>query len=177
MGKKIILYRHGKSDWGATYGSDHDRPLAQRGIKSARTMGKLLAKSNQIPELAITSTALRAKQTLEFSMLAGKWKCDVIENEKLYYDSVETVFEAIKSIPKKYSSVILVGHEPKWSALASLMIGGGNVIFKTATMARIDFNEENWEEIAIGNGEIIWLQQPSFFTKGNLKYNTINKIL
>ena len=83
MAKSIILYRHGKSDWGAAYGSDHDRPLAQKGIKSAKTMGKLLAKSNQIPELAITSTALRARQTLEFSMIEGKWDCDVIEEKKL----------------------------------------------------------------------------------------------
>ena len=166
MAKNIILYRHGKSDWGAAYGSDHDRPLAQRGIKSAKTMGKLLAKSNQIPELAITSTALRAKQTLEFSMIEGKWDCDVIEEEKLYYDSIETILEVAKSVSEKYSSIIMVGHEPKWSSLASSMIGGGEVVFKTATMARIDFNEGSWKDLALGNGELRWLQQPSFFTKG-----------
>ena len=44
MAKVIILYRHGKSDWGAAYGSDHDRPLAKRGINSAKIMGKLAGK-------------------------------------------------------------------------------------------------------------------------------------
>ncbi|MGI9534035.1 MAG: SixA phosphatase family protein [Thermodesulfobacteriota bacterium] len=166
MSKVIILYRHGKSDWGAAYGSDHDRPLAQRGIKSAKIMGKLLAKSNQVPELAITSTALRAKKTLELSILEGNWKCDVIENEKLYFDSNETIFEIIRSVSEEYSSVILVGHEPKWSTLAASMIGGGDVVFKTATMARIDFNVELWNVLTLGRGELRWLHQPSFFNKG-----------
>lgn len=160
MTKKIILYRHGKSDWAASYGSDHDRPLAQRGIESAQTMGKLLKKCDQIPALAITSTAIRAKTTLEVSMLAGKWKCDVTEDKTLYYGSTEEVFEIIRSISDKYSSVILVGHEPKCSTLTNLMIGGGSVIFKTATMARIDFNVEKWEKVKLGEGELRWLWRP-----------------
>lgn len=160
MTKKIILYRHGKSDWAAPYGSDHDRPLAQRGVESAQTMGKLLKKHGQIPALAITSTAIRAKTTLEVSMLAGKWKCDVTEDKTLYYGSAEEIFESIRSILDKYSSVILVGHEPKCSTLTNLMTGGGNVIFKTATMARIDFNVEKWEEVRLGEGELRWLWKP-----------------
>ena len=169
MAKQVILYRHGKSDWGAAYGSDHDRPLAQRGIKSAKTMGKLLSKSKQVPDLAITSTALRAKQTLEISILAGEWECDIIENKKLYNDSPETIFDIIKSVSEDYSSVILVGHEPKWSSLANSMSGGGDVVFKTATMARIDFDVESWGEITLGSGVLRWLYQPSFFSKG--KFN------
>ena len=166
MAKQIIVYRHGKSDWGASYGSDHDRPLAKRGIKSAEIMGKVLSKSGQVPDLAISSSALRAKQTLELSMLAGKWECDVTENEKLYYDSTETILEIIKNISDKYSSVILVGHEPKCSTLARMLIGGGEVVFKTATMARIDFDVEEWKEVEPGRGELRWLYQPSFFSKG-----------
>ncbi len=161
MTKRIILYRHGKSDWTAAYGSDHDRPLAQRGIKSAEIMGKLLKKYDQIPELAITSTAIRARKTLEISMLAGRWRCTVIENEKLYYGSVKEIIESIRSISDKYSSAILVGHEPKCSTLANLMTGGGNIIFKTATMARIDLSVQKWKKIEPGNGKLRWLWRPS----------------
>ena len=170
MAKRIIVYRHGKSDWGAAYGSDHDRPLAKRGIKCAETMGKILSKSRQVPDLAITSSALRAKQTLDHSMLAGKWECDVTENEKLYYDSTETILEIIKNISDKYNSVILVGHEPKCSTLARMLIGGGDIVFKTATMARIDFDVEEWKEVGQGSGELRWLYQPSFFSKGEFGF-------
>lgn len=166
MAKRIILYRHGKSDWSAAYGADHDRPLAKRGIEAAGIMGKLLGNSNQIPELAITSTALRARQTLEISIKEGGWDCEVEENEALYYSGPDEILKIINDIKNNYSSVILVGHEPKWTTLCTRMIGGGEVRFPTASMARIDYGIDDWSDVEYGYGELRWLQQPSFFTKG-----------
>lgn len=166
MSKKIMLYRHGKSDWDADYTNDHERPLAARGIKSAKTMGRLLACSEQFPELVITSSALRAKQTLEISIESGNWACEVIENDNLYYGGQEAIFEIIKQLPKNYSRVMLVGHEPKWSSLCSKLIGGGDITFPTAAMARIDFECTNWKDVKLGMGTLRWMLQPSFFTKG-----------
>ncbi|MGH7884150.1 MAG: SixA phosphatase family protein [Thermodesulfobacteriota bacterium] len=170
MAKKIILYRHGKSDWSAAYGSDHERPLAKKGVNSAKIMGRLLGSSNQIPELAITSTALRAKQTLEISILEGGWECEVKENKDLYYSGPDEILEIIRNIPNNYSSVILVGHEPKWTTLCTRMIGGGEVVFSTASMARIDYDVDNWNAVEYGFGELKWLQQPSFFSKGKFDF-------
>lgn len=170
MSKKIILYRHAKSDWEADYNNDHERPLASRGIKAATTMGKLLSTSEQFPELVITSSAVRAKQTIELSIKKGNWVCDVIEDDKLYYGGVEAALQVIRNIPKNYSRVMLVGHEPKWSTLASQLIGGGDLTFPTASMARIDFEESAWKNISYGSGTLRWLLQPSFFTKGNFSF-------
>jgi len=167
MSKKIILYRHGKSDWEADYKNDHERPLARRGIKSAKTMGKLLAYSEQFPELVITSSALRAKQTLELSVKAGNWICDVIEDDKLYYGGIEAILDTIQKLPKNYSIVMLVGHEPKWSTMISEFIGGGEITVPTAAMARIDFDTNLWSEISWSSGTLRWMLQPSFFTKGS----------
>ena len=124
MPKSLILYRHAKSDWGAEYGSDHDRPLNERGIDCAEIMGKVLALANQVPELVITSTAVRAKETLILSVESGEWKCDVEENEKIYQEDTGAVIDIIKSVPNKYDDIMLVGHEPKWSMLSSAFIGG-----------------------------------------------------
>ena len=41
--KRLLVFRHGKSDWDADYGVDFERPLALRGQKAARTMGRFLA--------------------------------------------------------------------------------------------------------------------------------------
>ena len=165
MGKSVILYRHGKSDWGAPYGDDHDRPLAKRGRKASKAMGRFLSESGRLPDIAITSTALRAKSTLEISVAEGSWDCEIVENERIYYGTVGEIFDIIRNLPDKYSSVLLVGHEPKWSNLASLMIGGGEVVFKTATMALICFEAPSWENIELGEGELLWLQQPSMLSK------------
>ncbi len=170
MSKKIFIYRHAKSDWSAAYGSDHDRPLAPRGIKSAKTMGKMLGLSGQVPDLVITSTAIRAKQTLDISMKEGNWNCELLENKILYHESTVEIFQLVKNLPEKYSSVMLIGHEPKCSALTSILIGGGDITFKTATMARIDFEIENWELLNHGEGELRWLQSPSLYNKGNFNF-------
>ena len=170
MSKRIFIYRHAKSDWSAAYGTDHDRPLSKRGIKSAKIMGRLLGLSNQVPELIITSTATRAKQTLELSIEAGEWKCDVTENEILYSESYEEIFKLIKKLSNNYSSVMMVGHEPKCSMLTSYLIGGGEITFKTAAMARIDYIIEKWSELNPGNGELRWMLNPSLITKGDFKF-------
>ena len=63
--KHLLVYRHAKSDWNADYKDDFYRPLSTRGRKSAEVMGKLLSKSKQVPDLIITSAAVRAKETLK----------------------------------------------------------------------------------------------------------------
>ena len=165
MSKKLILYRHGKSDWNADYVNDHERPIAERGKTSAAVMGKLLASSGQTPDLVITSSALRARQTLEISMKSG-WNADVLVDDTLYYGGPEAILSLIQSFPKNTSRVMLVGHEPKWSAMTSRLIGGGEIVFPTAAMARIDFEVDKWYKVKEGCGELRWLLQPSFFIKG-----------
>ncbi|NIP29859.1 MAG: histidine phosphatase family protein [Candidatus Dadabacteria bacterium] len=165
MSKKIFIYRHAKSDWNAEYSDDHERPLATKGVRSAKLMGKLLAKSNQVPELVITSSALRAKNTLDTSMKEGKWKSEMKIDKNLYYGSFIEIFESLNEITDKYNSIMLVSHEPKCSSLCSYLIGGGDIVFPTAAMARIDYNIESWNKITPGSGMLRWLLQPSFFLK------------
>jgi len=170
MSKRIFIYRHAKSDWSSSYGTDHDRPLATRGIESAKIMGRMLGLSNQVPELIITSTATRAKQTLKLSKSEGEWNCEVTENKMLYSESFIEIFKLINTLSNNYSSVMLVGHEPKCSMLASHLIGGGEITFKTATMARIDFASDKWSKLSPGDGELRWMLNPALYTKGNFKF-------
>lgn len=170
MPKSLILYRHAKSDWGAESNSDHERPLNERGINSAEIMGKVLDLANEVPELVITSTAVRAKETLILSVEAGEWKCDVEENKKIYHDDTGAIIEIIKTVPNKYDDIMLVGHEPKWSMLASTFIGGGQINFPTACMAKIEFDINNWEFVDARQGILKWLLQPSFFRKGKFEF-------
>jgi len=170
MPKTLILYRHAKSDWGAKSGSDHERPLNERGIDTAEIMGKVLALSNQVPELVITSTAVRAKETLILSMESGEWRCDVHEEASIYHEDTGAVVEIIKSVENKYDDIMLVGHEPKWSMLASMLIGGGQINFPTACMCKIEFDINKWENIEHRPGILKWHLQPSFFRKGNFKF-------
>ncbi|NOQ40692.1 MAG: histidine phosphatase family protein, partial [Anaerolineales bacterium] len=41
--KTLVIVRHGKSSWDDSYLSDHQRPLAKRGLRDAPRMGARLA--------------------------------------------------------------------------------------------------------------------------------------
>ena len=75
--KSVILFRHGKSDWGANYGHDLDRPLSKRGIRDAKKIGKFLSKKREVPDLVISSTALRARNTIELTVESGGWSARI----------------------------------------------------------------------------------------------------
>ena len=104
--KSVILFRHGKSDWDAQYDSDHDRPLAKRGIRDAKRMGKFLSKRAEVPELILSSTALRTRETTKLAMEAGNWDVDIELEKKIYEASLEEIINIIKNQDDKYLSLI-----------------------------------------------------------------------
>ena len=163
--RSLILFRHGKSDWNANFSSDHERPLANRGKESALCMGRLLSQTGQIPQLAVSSSALRARATLQLAVRAGRWQCPMRVEDALYGNSVDGILNWIKSLDDDPESLLLTGHEPTWSELAGRLIGKGAVRVPTATMLRIDFEIESWRQISYGRGQLKWLIPPKLACK------------
>jgi phosphohistidine phosphatase len=159
MSKRIIVFRHGKSDW-AEQGSDHDRPLNKRGQRDAKAMGRALAAAGQVPEYVLYSSARRASTTLELAAQAGRWPCPQHSSDELYETRPQAVLALLHEMPRQYDSVMLVGHEPTWSQLTSLLIGGGNIALKTATMACVEVAAQEWGQVEAGTGQLLWLLQP-----------------
>ena len=145
--KSVILFRHGKSDWDALYDSDHDRPLAKRGIRDAKRMGKFLSKRAEVPELILSSTALRTRETTKFAMEAGNWDVDIELEKKIYEASLEKILFVIKKQDNKYNSMCLVGHEPIFSTIITLIDNKEIIKFPTATMAKISFYTSDWMRV------------------------------
>ena len=63
--KTLLLMRHAKSSWKQKDLPDIERPLSSRGEKDAPMMGRMLKKKELIPDLIISSPAVRARQTVE----------------------------------------------------------------------------------------------------------------
>ena len=57
--KTLLIMRHAKSSWKVQDLPDHDRPLNKRGKNDAPLMGKLLKDEDLIPDLIMSSTAVR----------------------------------------------------------------------------------------------------------------------
>lgn len=156
----LILFRHGKSDWDATFAHDYERPLAGRGREAARCMGRLLGEIRQIPDLAVSSSALRARQTLELAARAGRWNCPMRNDDTLYDSSPAEVLAWIRRLDTSPACLLLTGHEPTWSDLAGRLIGEATLHVPTAAMLRVDFGTDSWQAIDFGAGELRWLLTP-----------------
>ncbi len=155
----IIIFRHGKSDWNAMYSKDHDRPLSKRGINASKKMGIFLKKKEQIPDIVISSSAVRAKTTAELAIKAGNWSSNFYIDERIYGRSSDFLLELVKLIDDKYQSICFVGHEPTCSSFISLCTFHSSR-FKTASMAKINFLSRSWSEIEFGKGTLDWLISP-----------------
>ncbi len=167
--KRILVFRHGKSDWHAEYGSDHDRPLARRGRAAARTMGHFLTRIDSLPDLVVTSTAVRAAETVRLAAQAGGWPCPIEATDQLYGASVESVLRLVHTLPEEHGTVLLAGHQPTCSAVVGRLIGGGELKFPTAAMARLDFAADSWRQVVPAGGMLAWLVTPKLLQKVGLQ--------
>jgi phosphohistidine phosphatase len=158
--KRVLLLRHGKSDWDSDTGDDRDRPLAKRGQRAARVMGRLLTRSALVPDVAVTSSAVRARVTLELAMKAGGWDCPVQVSEALYGEGPYAVIDEIGRQSDEATTLLLVGHEPTWSETLGLLVGGGRHRVPTGALAGIDLDIERWADVGPGAGQLAILFPP-----------------
>jgi phosphohistidine phosphatase len=160
MERDLLLLRHAKSDWEAGESDDHDRPLAPRGLVAAKRVGGWIAANGLAPDLAVSSTAVRAAETARLVLRSGRLEAPLRLERRFYQASVEAMLEAIRALDDRHGSVLLVGHEPTWSALVSLLIGGGRVRVPTAGLAGIRFELASWADVEPGSGELRFLVTP-----------------
>jgi phosphohistidine phosphatase len=162
----LLLFRHGKSDWDAPFGFDRERPLAGRGVRAARTMGRVLTLAHEAPDLVLTSPAVRARTTAELAAEAGEWAAPIVEVDAFYGAGAETVIEALRDAAGDAGRVLAVGHEPTWSHTASLLIGGGSIRVVTGAVAAVEIT--TWAGLAPGCGRLRWMLVPRLFTDAEL---------
>jgi phosphohistidine phosphatase len=153
--------RHAKSDWDADYGRDHDRPLNPRGERSARVMGRLLSAIELIPDLAITSSALRASTTVRLAADAGSWETEIEVEPGLYGTGPGAVLEVATRAPN-VDRLMLVGHQPTWSMVVHHLTGAA-ADMKTASVAVVDLMIDDWSEILDVTGVLNSLYHPRHF--------------
>ena len=109
--KRLSFIRHAKSDWASPLLADHDRRLAERGQKASAIMKDFFGTSNKKFDIVLSSTALRAVETIE--IIKPSIKDTEIKYEKeLYTFDDQIMLEFISKISDDLSSVLIVGHNP-----------------------------------------------------------------
>lgn len=156
--KTLLVMRHAKSDWEAEYATDHDRPLNDRGVRSAKIMGRVLAARGLAPQAIITSTAVRARTTAELAREAGEWEANLFLESRLYGTGSREVIEIIQKAPT-VDRVMVVGHQPTWSVVVDDLTDR-YVDMKTAAVAVIALPITVWADTAPLAGSLVEVLYP-----------------
>ena len=126
-------------------------------------MGRVLDQVGEVPELVITSAAVRARTTVELAAEAGGWDTRIMATRDLYGSSVDGALTVAADAPSDVSRLMLVGHQPTWGGLVAHLTGG-NIQVKTATVVGIDCYAYDWHDLLFSSGELAFVLQPRMFT-------------
>lgn len=173
--KRLLLLRHAKAEPHVALGGplgDHDRALANRGRREAKTIGRFVALAGQAPGIACCSTAQRCRETVELAAKAGRWKLTVTHPDALYGGSAAAYLAVAREAPNEHTTLLVCGHEPTISELASELLGGGSLRVAPGTLIAIDFEIDHWRDLAYGGGLLVWLVPPRLLTEGRFDFAT-----
>ncbi len=159
---QLLFLRHGIAvEHGAPgYEMDDDaRPLTAKGRRVARAVARGLLRLAD-PDVILTSPLPRARQT---AYIVGEvLGVEVVETPLLglefnplhLMDALE--FALATTGCSELRQVVLVGHEPGFSATIGALVGPGlNMILKKTGLARVDV-----ADLRLNGGQLRWLLPP-----------------
>ncbi|MFF4395338.1 SixA phosphatase family protein [Streptomyces sp. NPDC001480] len=165
--RRLIVLRHAKSAWPPDV-PDHDRPLAPRGRRDAPAAGRALAAADPLPDLALCSTAVRARQTWELASAQWGTPPPVRFDPRLYAAGVPELLEVVREVPSEVAGLLLVGHNPGLEDLVLELAGEAlddaldrvRTKFPTSAVADLTWYGPSWPDLAPGAALLTSLTVP-----------------
>ncbi|KAJ7967889.1 Phosphoglycerate mutase family protein [Quillaja saponaria] len=154
VSRRLILLRHAKSSLDNRSLRDHDRPLSKAGKADAVKVAHKLQQLGWIPELILSSDALRTKETLKIMQEQVR---GFLEAEVRFISSFYSIAamdgqtaEHLQKVICNYSrdeilTVMCMGHNRGWEEAAS-MFSGASLELKTCNAALLEATGKSWDE-------------------------------
>jgi phosphohistidine phosphatase len=155
--RTLFLLRHAKSSWAEAL-PDHERPLAPRGARAARSMADHLESEGIRPALVLCSPARRTRETLDaLRPVLGPHSTVRVEPE-LYGADAEEILDLLHGLDAATESAMVIGHNPGLEDLAHVLAGDGDdearaqldAKFPTAALATLELGGTQWAELVPG---------------------------
>ena len=172
--KTLTFMRHAKSDWPIPMQTDgplmdKDRPLAPRGLRDGPRMAAWMASVGLQPDLILSSTAVRTRQTL--SLITSHLKCTTVRTDfrdDFYLAEAEDMIDVVRDCPHTANQILIIGHDPGLHDAAFILIGAGPLRarrnlamkFPTAAVVVINFEIDKWTDLVPGGGTLRHFMTP-----------------
>ncbi len=164
--RELLVFRHGKSDWSTDAATDFERPLAERGRRATKRMGRWMVEQKLLPDHIVSSPARRARQTAErFCRSAGLDASRITWNPTVYEADLTTLLDVLAACPGEHRRIMLVGHNPGLEEMVRYLAGdqgpGLDVDnpMPTAALAQLAM-PARWDELGRGCARLLRLQHP-----------------
>tara|TARA_B100001123_G_scaffold31337_2_gene32923 strand:- start:20620 stop:21096 length:477 start_codon:yes stop_codon:yes gene_type:complete len=157
--------RHAKSSWKHDKLSDHDRPLNKRGMGDAPRMGRLLREKLLLPEVIMSSTALRAKTTAE-EIASSIPLAGVVEfDPNLYLADPDTIMDVVRHAHVGAGPLLIIAHNPGLEGLITRVTKRDEQL-PTAGIAHIRLPIDRWHAFRVSTcGDLVDLWYPKGITE------------
>ncbi len=162
--KTLLVLRHAKSSWNDPALDDHERPLNKRGRRDAPRMGALVREYGLIPDLVISSDAVRARLTAEAVAEAARYAGEILLDPHLYLACPADILSLLPTVRENPETVMIVGHNPGLETLVEQLTGQRQDL-PTAALARIDLPIDQWRDLTRSTrGKLVGLWRPEQLT-------------
>lgn len=151
----LYIVRHAKAEDRATFMADHDRQLTSDGIIAAARMGRYLHQKDTHPDVIISSTAARAKDTAR--VMAEQMGYDPAEirlDEHLFEGGPKAYLAAVNALPNSVQAAMIVGHNPDVSYLAEYLTHQDIGSMSKGAVVAATFSSQNWSEVSGRTGQV-----------------------
>ena len=155
MTLKLIVTRHAKSSWDNLSLDDFDRPLNERGQKSADAIGNWLAENQYAPSAVLHSSAARTTETWERISKPLPEPEKAMGLDSLYLASSDRILTVLGT--QSAHTVLLLGHNPGIGDFAHRVLASApdHARFRdypTAATLVCTFEAHNWKDVRWGTG-------------------------
>jgi len=158
MTKVIAVLRHAQSVGKQTGERDYDRTLTPLGVMTARTLGQNLKLGKINFELIVSSASVRTFQTVQHLNEAIQ-----LPDERIHF--IEELYEAltgqwldhVHQLPNDVNRVLLVGHNP-WFSMLATAFAGSICELEPCEMVAFEFQSATWRALPATGKKILNLK-------------------
>ena len=159
--KTLIILRHSKTEKTNPAG-DAARELTKPGRRWATEAGREILEAIGMPDLLVTSNAIRALQTGDLAAEAMQFEGERRVVPTVYGATEQELLQVIQAFPDEFDKIVLVGHNPGLEELANSFRGSETAQhLPTAGWLVVESKIDHWSEANGGAGTIVASGEPS----------------
>lgn len=99
-----------------------------------------------MPDIIITSDAVRARTTAQAVADAAGYPRDIVANPSLYHAKPDDLLDALNGVSEEAVTVLIVGHNPGLEDFVLLLTGDHHGLV-TSALVELDLPIDRWSDL------------------------------